>query len=209
MSRVITLRDLKESLLRLQQLLQGFPDEDHIILPSTEVQASIFHLRRRVAVIDFLEGKLEVLSDVTPAPDRRLLTEVFRTPAFFPIFYTTKCGIPHHLRLREIPWEMVQPHASLARRFFRFGLEDLAARGGLTPRDLICLLEEKEPPAGGAPYPWNDSEALMRILARLPLKQKEEANDHPIRVDGPDPLNPELGPEHREFWLRKGEGDGV
>lgn len=63
--------------------------------------------------------------------------------------------------MMPIPWSVVAPHEEWAQRNHSQSLERLAERGGLTPHELVCLIEDKPlfPIA-----PW---EASLQRLAEL------------------------------------------
>lgn len=52
-----------------------------------------------------------------------------------------------------IPWALVEPHAARARKNHGQTLEQLAARGGLSPFELWCVIHDADPymrlPEGG------------------------------------------------------------
>lgn len=44
---------------------------------------------------------------------------------------------------RDIPWEMIAPHEAQARCNHGQNLERLAARGGLSPLEAVCVLDDQ------------------------------------------------------------------
>lgn len=62
---------------------------------------------------------------------------------------------------RRVPWELLAPHQAQARRNHMQSLERLATRGGLSPCEMVAVLEDR---------PWRKmsdeeaSAALTRIV---------------------------------------------
>lgn len=62
----------------------------------------------------------------------------------------------------SVPWSLVAPHAEQALRNHGQTLERLAERGGLSTRELACVIQDRRP----RPFPSMD-EAVAVVRAAL------------------------------------------
>jgi len=65
----------------------------------------------------------------------------------------------------SVPWAMVAPHEAQAKRNHDQTLEELARRGGLSPRELLAVLND---------WPWNKVRALLVVVVAAELNAKVE-----------------------------------
>jgi hypothetical protein len=77
-----------------------------------------------------------------------------------------------HLRGLEcpasVPWALVEPHAARARLNHDQSLERLAERGGLSPAELWCVVNDRH---------WRESPSEPEAVAWLRSATGEEARD--------------------------------
>ncbi len=69
------------------------------------------------------------------------------TPRMFPVLLNGKDTERHPDCPRAVPWEWLSPHEEQALKNHGQTLERLAARGGLDPLEMVCVLNDK-------PWPW-------------------------------------------------------
>lgn len=75
-----------------------------------------------------------------------------------------------------IPWEVVEPHRARALRNHYQSLERLAARGGLSPQELACVLLDE-------PYRTRTlAEAAAVIQAAVPAPSRAPTGRSPGRL---------------------------
>ena len=80
-------------------------------------------------------------------------------------------------RVKSVPWRIVQRHAWQAKRNHEQTLERLAERGGLSPAELLCVLNDRhwdmrsfEMPLEREAYEIQfakDEEDLIALIAKL------------------------------------------
>ena len=71
-----------------------------------------------------------------------------RDPRGFRVMTRHLKGDDHERCPRFIPWDNVEMYQDSAKQNHDQSLERLAERGGLTPKELICVIENRK---------WNDS----------------------------------------------------
>lgn len=74
----------------------------------------------------------------------------------FPLLYQDREDAPLRARRSSVPWAFIAPHEDQALRNHDQTLARLAERGGLSPREMLCVLERK---------PWREGRALTEAQA--------------------------------------------
>ena len=64
-----------------------------------------------------------------------------------------------------IPWAFIEPHAKQAEQNFGQTLEELAARGGLVPCELVPVLEDQHVMRGSGVLAFDPETSLARLDA--------------------------------------------
>lgn len=87
----------------------------------------------------------------------------------FPVLYQGRALLDVHRPddPDSIPWSLIEPHRKRAMRNHDQTLERLAERGGLSPKEIMCVLEDRD----WFFNPETETQALARL--RELLKQQE------------------------------------
>ncbi len=83
------------------------------------------------------------------------------TIKIFPVLLDFRERRDHPEWPRSVPWDLLEPHREQARHNHDQTLERLAQRGGLSPGEMICVIEGKR--WGDVP----DDNAAVERLQRL------------------------------------------
>ena len=93
----------------------------------------------------------------------------------FPVLWQGPCKLLEDLRVlgcpRDVPWDLVAPHERQALRNHDQTLERLAERGGLSPAELLAVLEDLAWSQRSARRDPEAVPALLRAIAAFKGKQ--------------------------------------
>jgi hypothetical protein len=98
------------------------------------------------------------------------MTAPMSTPAFFPLLFPSR-GDQTKVLPQVVRWSLVAPHEKQAKRNHDQTLARLAARGGLSPTELVAVLEDR------SWAPMRESSASAALLRKI--AEHEIARDVP------------------------------
>lgn len=81
-------------------------------------------------------------------------------------------------KIQGVPWALMVKHEAQALANHGLGLESLAARGGLTPEEAVCVIEGK---------PFERMGATFATLRLMELVNQHRGRTVPALVAVPDP----------------------
>lgn len=95
---------------------------------------------------------------------------------------------------KEVPWEFVAPHAAQAKKNHYQTLEQLAGRGGLSPTELVALVDDEDV------RPMTGTMGITKLKQRLTAWEAKKAFVLPLSPQELSLLNP--GIRNAVAWLR-------